>query len=186
MNNENKDNRQEPTAIPLPVEHKTQIELKDIKWLLYYGYNTSKSIVIDKEERRKIDFAVELMFDMLAKHTYVNRATVEEIFWKRICLMLQAPPLTDSVQGTEEKRFGEWISVGDRLPEVYDVKGDTEDDIYQDSDFVLASNEDGVYVACCKYQPENKTWYMYGDYASSTVEVTHWMPLPPKPTQFNN
>lgn len=71
-----------------------------------------------------------------------------------------------------------WISVSERLPD-YRI----DDDGDKQYPNVLASNGKFVYIASCEYwETENGgEWHMYGDYGTTTVEVTHWMYVPSHP-----
>lgn len=70
---------------------------------------------------------------------------------------------------TQEDR-ARWIPVTEKLPEV-----DNERDGY--SEWVLAY--DGT-IECACYDPASGMWATSNEYL---LHVTHWMPLPPPPTQ---
>lgn len=91
--------------------------------------------------------------------------------------------------------MNEWISVEDRLPECHLVTDLFNKPSHYISDVVLVcvkSTEcDGVHYSVSTDFRKGKTseeveWYMSCGYGGSAVhkqEITHWMPLPPPPTE---
>ena len=73
----------------------------------------------------------------------------------------------------------QWISVKDRLPEGYDL---TEDDF---KPYVLVRDaRDGIHVAAYEHCLRTfKTSATCSAYEEDLYLVTHWMPLPPPPTE---
>jgi hypothetical protein len=58
----------------------------EVKDLLWYGETRDLKVIL-KENPRKIgdlDIALDMMFDLLEKHTYMDRKRVENVFWNRV------------------------------------------------------------------------------------------------------
>lgn len=70
------------------------------------------------------------------------------------------------VETIEKKKVGEWIPVEERLPE-------------NCSPVLAYSVLNGVEQGC--YNPSTDTWIMFR-WGQLTGKVTHWRPLPDKPT----
>lgn len=77
--------------------------------------------------------------------------------------------------------MSEWISVNERMPEI----------IKDSSENVLIFCDEGILVACINFYPakghRKNDEYIWSEQSTgcgccaSTIEPTHWMPLPPTP-----
>jgi hypothetical protein len=75
--------RKEYAAQPL-VEWKEKFNESEVKHLLFYGTPSRQSDFKIDDGVWKLDFAIDAMFDLLDKHTFIDRKAAEELFWKRI------------------------------------------------------------------------------------------------------
>lgn len=84
-------------------------------------------------------------------------------------------PLRERIRELEDKlahanSYPTWISVDERLPDENDV--------------VIVCAEYGVERSTAEYFYDEGRWHpIDGYYSSEIINVTHWMPLPPAPSQ---
>lgn len=55
----------------------------EAKWLLCYG-EESREGKVKLDDEGRIDYQIDIMFNLLEKHTYWKRKEIEELFWNRI------------------------------------------------------------------------------------------------------
>ncbi len=80
------------------------------------------------------------------------------------------------IAGAEWAAANAWVNVEDRLPTPFK----NEEGEYE-YPYVPASDGTDIWLGMCQYDSHRGTWYMYGDFLSSTVKVTHWLDIkPPK------
>lgn len=56
---------------------------EDIKYLIFYGCNKDKTVVID-EQKGHLDYAIMQMFLMMKESSRFDMDRVEKLFWERI------------------------------------------------------------------------------------------------------
>jgi len=58
----------------------------EVKDLLWYGETRDLKVILKDNPRKSggLDLALDMMFDLLEKHTYLDRKRVENIFWNRV------------------------------------------------------------------------------------------------------
>lgn len=59
------------------------LSAEDCKWLIFYGYNKDKTVVID-EQVGQLDYALTQMFIMMKESTRFDADRVEKLFWERV------------------------------------------------------------------------------------------------------
>lgn len=63
---------------------------EDLKWLIFYGHNKDKSIIID-DGRFQIDYALTQMFIMAKESLRFDVDGVERLLWKRVKAIYKLP-----------------------------------------------------------------------------------------------
>lgn len=139
-----------PTADVQPVKHDT--ELSSI--LQDYGIKDTDTLRYILDQYQKI--IVEITGGILSKLVYpaktvIAYACVDERYRKYY-----------------EEKYGQWISVEDRLPELYEK--------------VLTIDNDGeIFINWRNYTDGVDSYFAYG-----RARVTHWIPLPELPKEVEN
>ncbi len=60
--------------------------MDEVKDLLWYGETRDLKVILKDNPRKSgdLDIALDMMFDLVEKHTYMDRNRVEDIFWNRV------------------------------------------------------------------------------------------------------
>ena len=60
--------------------------MDEVKDLLWYGETRDLKVILKDNPRKNgdLDIALDIMFDLVEKHTYLDRNRVEDIFWNRV------------------------------------------------------------------------------------------------------
>ena len=74
-----------PAFAKLPVSG--SFSEAEVKWLVYYGRPDAKSNFRLDADEHHLDWAIEIMFDLLDKHTVIDSTAVKKLFWSRICAL---------------------------------------------------------------------------------------------------
>jgi hypothetical protein len=87
---------------------------------------------------------------------------------------------------TKPNAIQRWISVNDRLPDIKDISINSESE-----DVLVLSSDGNMYVAYLNFYPisgyRTEEQYSWSDRStgcgccSESIDVTHWIPLPPPP-----
>jgi hypothetical protein len=60
--------------------------MDEVKDLLCYGETRDLKVILKENPRKTgdLDIALDIMFDLIEKNTYLDRKRVEDIFWNRV------------------------------------------------------------------------------------------------------